>query len=229
MKRPAWLTGWGGLFLVVGLLVQLIAYLLAPTTPLALLSGMLGICSVVLCSQGNIWTFLFGFGQILTYAWLCWQERFYAGIAMNTFYFVSQFVGLWTWSQRRTADSEQSAGSIATRRLSPAIFVSITLISIALSVLTGWLLCRYTDDSQPWLDAFTTVPAIAAQILLVLAYREQWFYWLAIDIAYLALWMRADNWSMVMQYAFWCINCIYGLLSWNRHIAAPDSTPQDHS
>ena len=94
------------------------------------------------------------------------------------------------------------------------LLISMTLL--LLSLLTGWLLHRFTDDPQPYLDAFTTVPAILAQILMVLAFREQWYLWLFVDILATVMWLRAGNYCMAAQYAFWCINCIYGLRQWKR-------------
>ena len=219
--------------LVTGIAVQVVTFVLLPDNPWSLVSGVLGICSVVLCSQGNILTFFFGFGQILTYTYLCYLERFYAGIAMNAFYFITQIYGIYAWRKRlihkETSDtlSDTSAGSpqsataeIRTRRLSVKTVSVLLVLVIAVSWLTGWLLSRYTDDTQPYLDAFTTVPAIAAQILMVLAYREQWYLWLFIDVLYVLLWLRADNYCMTAQYVFWCINCIYGFLHWSRNTKA---------
>jgi len=209
------------IFLATGLLVQVVAYWWMPDNPWSLVSGLLGICSVVLCSQGNILTFIFGFGQILTYTYLCWLERFYAGIAMNAFYFASQIYGLWYWRRLASSDTSSLNTELTTfHSLRWPWLVALTLVLVGLSLLTGWLLSLYTDDTQPYLDAFTTVPAIAAQILMVLAFREHWFIWLTIDILYVVLWARAGNYCMLMQYAFWCINCVYGFTRWSRSLPA---------
>jgi len=209
------------IFLATGLLVQVVAYWWMPDNPWSLVSGLLGICSVVLCSQGNILTFIFGFGQILTYTYLCWLERFYAGIAMNAFYFASQIYGLWYWRRLASSDTSSLNTELTTfHSLRWPWLVALTVVLVGLSLLTGWLLSLYTDDTQPYLDAFTTVPAIAAQILMVLAFREHWFIWLTIDILYVVLWARAGNYCMLMQYAFWCINCVYGFTRWSRSLPA---------
>lgn len=199
--------------LTTGIAVQIITFILVPDTPWSLVSGLFGICSVVLCSQGNIFTFFFGFGQILTYTYLCYLERFYAGIAMNVFYFCTQIYGIYAWRKRLATTAK-----IHTRSLSPRAISVLSLCVVAVSALTGWLLSRYTDDTQPYLDAFTTVPAIAAQVLMILAYREQWYLWLFIDALYVIMWLRADNYCMTAQYLFWCINCIYGFIHWTRSI-----------
>ena len=201
------------IFLATGLLMQPVAYFWAPDNPWSLVSGLLGVCSVILCSRGNILTFAFGFGQIITYTYLCWLERFYAGIAMNLFYFGSQIYGIYLWRQRM-CNAQQA--TLPTRRLTVKASVCIVAAVVALSLLTGRLLDLYTDDTQPYLDALTTVPAIAAQILMVSAYREQWFFWIIEDICSLIMFIVLGNWIMVAQYLFWTINCIYGWLKWTK-------------
>ena len=200
------------IFLATGVLVQVVTFCLMPHSPWALVSGMLGICSVVLGAQGNILTFVFGFAQVATYTYLCCIERFYAEIAINIYYFFTMIYGVYCWRKRLSDHPLQ----VQTRRLSHNIFPFIGVVIVLLSVLTGWLLQRYTDDPQPYLDAFTTIPAIAAQILMVMAYREQWYLWLMVDLLALVMWLRAENYCMAAQYAFWCANCVYGYIQWTK-------------
>ena len=210
--KGASLSTW--IFLVLGVGVQLAAYSFMPHTVLALISGILGICSVVLSAQGNILTFVFGFAQVATYTYICFVERFYAEIAINVYYFFTMFYGVYCWRKRLSDNSLL----VQTRRLSRNVFPILSVAIVLLSVLTGWILQRYTDDPQPYLDAFTTVPAIAAQILMVMAYREQWYLWLIVDLLALVMWLRAENYCMAAQYAFWCANCVYGYIQWTRSI-----------
>ena len=201
-----------GFFLVVGIAVQCITSTLMPDNPWSLVSGLLGICSVVLGAQGNILTFVFGFAQVGTYTYLCIIERFYAEIALNIFYFITMMYGVYVWRKRLTNDSLQ----IQTRTLSNKLAPLLVLGVVFLSLVTGWCLNRYTDDPQPYLDAFTTVPAIVAQILMVLAFREQWYIWMLVDVLAFVMWLRAGNYCMAAQYLFWCANCVYGYVQWTR-------------
>jgi nicotinamide mononucleotide transporter len=189
-----------------------------PDTPWSLISGLLGICSVVLSAQGNILTFVFGFGQVATYTYLCVREQFYAEIALNIYYFVTMIYGVYVWKKRLQTDSSLQ---IQTRQLRgkslPLLLLSVT----AFSVLVGWFLQAYTDDPQPYLDAFTTVPALVAQILMILAYREQWYIWMMVDVLALVMWLRAGNYCMAAQYFFWCANCVYGYVQWTRCAERP--------
>ena len=70
-------------------------------------------------------------------------------------------------------------------------------------------------NTQPMMDSLTTVPAIAAQTLYMLRYREQWIYWLIIDIASIVMWSIAENYCVVAQYVFWTLNCVYGYYLWS--------------
>lgn len=202
------------LFLVTGLLVQIITFCAVPHNPWAMVSGMLGICSVVLGAKGNILTFFFGFAQVGTYTYLCCVEHFYAEIAINIYYFFTMIYGVYCWRRRL----KNSTLQVQTRRLSRRIFPLLTVAIVVLSIFVGWLLSRYTDDPQPYLDAMNTVPAIAAQILMVMAYREQWYLWLMVDVLALVMWVRAENYCMAAQYAFWCANCVYGYIQWTKSL-----------
>ena len=209
LRRTTWI------FLILGVLVQVVTfYVLPEDNPWSLVSGVLGICSVVLGAQGNILSFVFGFAQVATYTYLCCIERFYAEIAMNIYYFITMIYGVYCWRKRLTSNSMQ----LQTRRLSAKTLPWIIVAIIILSVLVGWLLGRYTDDPQPYMDAFTTVPAIAAQLLMVLAYREQWYLWLVVDLLAVVMWLRAENYCMAAQYAFWCANCVYGYIQWTKFL-----------
>ena len=208
-------------FMLVGFAVQIITFIIAKDTVVSLVCGMLGICSVILCSQGNILTFAFGFAQILTYSYICYTEQLYGTLAVNAYYFITQIYGIYVWRKRLKDNQKDLADSVPTRRLS-ARTIAIMACAIALvSYLAGLFLAKFTDDSQPYLDACTTIPAFVAQVLMILAYREQWYLWFLIDVLYVVLWARAGEYCLLAQHVFWCVNCIYGYIHWTKKLQAP--------
>jgi len=213
------MSTFGKAFLALGLLVQVIAYLVAPSHPISLISGMLGIVSVVLTSQGNIKTFFFGIAQIVTYMVLLWMNQLWAGLAINVFYLLSQLYGIWAWRRNIKAGSTAETSTdqyIHPKRLSPTALCGVVVLTLIASLTTGWLLSLYSNDSQPYLDALTTVPGITATLLTLSVYREGWWVWLCVHTGFIILWTVAGNWSMVAQYVFWWVNCIYGMRQWQR-------------
>ncbi|MBQ7631738.1 MAG: nicotinamide mononucleotide transporter [Paludibacteraceae bacterium] len=223
-------------FLACGLFIQIATFIIAsthlspldpPLSIISLISGLLGICSVCLTAQGNILTFVFGFAQVITYTYLCWEQRFYGEIAINAYYFVTMIYGVHVWRGRMKVKGERTKVKGERTKVkgdrfevSPRSLKVVTLILIGVgTVFFSWLggvgLAAWTDDTQPYLDAFTTVPALVAQVLMILVYREHWFIWLAVDMLSVVLWLRAGDYCMVAQYAFWCANCLYGLKRWS--------------
>ena len=204
-------------FLALGLIIQVLTYYVSLSTfniqlsTISLISGLLGVCSVCLCSQGNILTYVFGFAQVITYTYLCWTQRFYGEMAINVYYFGTMIYGVFVWTKGVKSPESRL---ITPRKLTWQKMLLIAAATLVGSWLVGLSLASWTDDTQPYLDAFTTVPALVAQVLMILVYREHWFIWLAVDILSVILWIRAGDYCMTAQYAFWCANCLYGLHRW---------------
>ena len=45
-----------------------------------------------------------------------------------------------------------------------------------------------------------------------------------VDILAIVMWLRAENYCMAAQYAFWCVNCVYGYIQWTKLLAQTKST-----
>lgn len=201
----------GTIFLVVGLILQVVTYILSGDEFLSFVSGLCGVISVVLCSQRKMMFYLFGFVQLFTYVWLCYNQHLWAEIAENAFYFITMLYGLFHWYVNYN-DSEKQ---VETRNLS-GVGSSSVFLSMIVFTMFLYAALRETNDTQPFMDAVTTVPAFIAQTLMILRYRESWIYWFIIDIGSIIMWAVADNWCMVAQFVFWTANCLYGFLNWKK-------------
>ena len=189
-----------------GLLIQAAVYVITNGTLLSLISGMCGVISVVLCSQRKIHFYTFGFIQLFTYVYLCWEQKLYAEIIENLFYFVTMLYGIYEWNNYLSCDR------IETKSLGNNWYI---VLGVTICTCGGlWSILLNTDDSQPFMDSITTVPAFVAQILMILRYKESWYYWLTIDLGSIIMWGIAGDWCMVAQFVFWSVNCIYGLRKW---------------
>lgn len=209
------------IFLTIGLIVQVVTFFVSNATAISLICGSLGICSVILCSQGHILTYAFGFAQIATYSYICYTEHLYGTLAVNAYYFLTQIYGVYIWHKRLKDNNKDISDSVPTRALSTSFIIIMAVGIVLCSFLVGMFLARFTDDSQPYLDAWTTVPALVAQVLMILAYREQWYIWFLIDVLYVVLWARAGDYCLLAQHLFWCVNCVYGYIHWSKTLQQP--------
>lgn len=198
------------LFMLIGIFLQLIAWYITKNSLISLISGVTGIISVILCSQRKISFYFFGFIQLGTYMYLALQQRFYGELIENIFYIITMLIGIVVWLKNYNTEEQ----IVESKRLSDRLFYIICSIMVFICVLFGYYMKYFTDNTQPFMDSFSTVPAFIAQTLLMLRYREQWIFWIIIDVVSIFMWMFADNWIMVIQFIFWTMNCIYGYRKW---------------
>ena len=199
--RNAWI------FLAFGLLLQTLVYTVSNDSTLSFISGLLGVFAVVLCSQRKVISYVFGIAQLLTFLVIVWQNNLYAKVAENVFYLLTMVIGIFIWKNNYKEEQVQS------RKLSITHLALILAGTTLLSAGVGYIL-TFTNDAHPYIDAFTTIPAFVAQILMITRYREQWIFWFLIDVGCIGLWLVVGNYCMVAQYLFWTANCIYGYLKW---------------
>lgn len=198
------------LFMLIGIFLQLIAWYITKDSLISLISGVTGIISVILCSQRKISFYFFGFIQLGTYMYLAWQQRFYGELIENVFYIITMLIGIVVWLKNYNTEEQ----IVESKRLSDRLFYIICSIMVFICILFSYYMKYFTDNTQPFMDSFSTVPAFIAQTLLMLRYREQWIFWIIIDVVSIFMWMFADNWIMVIQFIFWTMNCIYGYRKW---------------
>lgn len=202
------------LFMVVMLLVQIIVFCIVPDSPLGIVAGISGVISVVLCAKGKISFYFIGFVQTISYLFLAWQNCFYGEAMENIFYLVTMIWGIFVWKKNSTVDDKGSA-HVEALKFTPKMWTLSILGTVICTIAMGYWLTTI-GSHQAYTDAATNILAIFAQILMVKRYREQWIWWLVIDVLCIKLWFVAGNWSMVAMYIAWTINCIYGWYNWSK-------------
>lgn len=202
------------LFMIAMLLVQIIVFIIVPDSLLSIIAGISGVISVVLCAKGKISFYFIGFVQTFTYLALAWQNKFYGEVIENVFYLVTMVWGIFIWKKNSTVDDNGSA-HVDALKFTPLQWILSVIISVICTIAMGYWLTTI-GSNQAYTDAATNVLAIFAQFLMIKRYREQWLWWLVINLICIKLWFVAGNWSMVAMYVAWTINCIYGWINWSK-------------
>lgn len=202
------------LFLIGMLLLQIVVFIINPDSLIGIISGISGVISVVLCAKGKISFYYIGFIQTISYLFLAWDNKFYGEVIENVFYLVTMIWGIFIWNKYLTKTEDGSTQIIAKKFTILQWILSIIGTIIATVIMGYWL--NSIGSHQAYTDAATNVFAIFAQILMIKRYKEQWIWWLLIDILCIKMWFVAGNWSMVAMYIAWTINCIYGWYNWTK-------------
>lgn len=204
-------------FLLSMLALQIIVFALVPDSPLSIVAGVSGVISVVLCAKCKISFYFIGFVQTISYLFLAWQNRFYGEVIENIFYLVTMGWGIWVWKKNMITD-EDGGQQVEAKRFTFAQWILSVILTVLATCAVGYWL-ESIGSAQAYTDAATNVLAIFAQLLMVRRYREQWIWWLVIDLLCIKLWFVAGNWSMVAMYIAWTVNCVYGWVNWTKQKA----------
>ena len=217
--KEEFLSGWKPFevaWVVIFLAAQIIAYVLMPDSPLGMISGIAGILCVVFVSKGKISNYFFGLIFAYTYFYVSWGSNFLG--EMNTALYVyipSQFIGYFMWKQNMQNDN--GSESVVAKALTPKGW-AILLVSVAIGTLCFVQALKAAGGSSTGLDGLTTIITVAAQLLMILRYREQWLLWIVLNVLSILLWKGQP--AMYLMYSAYLLNSLYGYYNWTKLIKA---------
>ena len=203
---------------------------------LAAFGSVMGVVNTVMSANGNILTFVFGFIDVLIGTIVYLDNGIMGTFALHAFYFLPmQFVGFWQWSKRGAKLRTGGDGPrLKARRLTGRQWIWLT-VGIIIGIAALYLLLLYVDGAKLdagriesidkpkiLLDAVVMVLNIVGQVLMSLAFMEQWFIWILVNVSSISLWSVAvvsgagsgNAAVMLIKYVFYLLNSLNGLRIW---------------
>ena len=193
---------------------------------IAALGSLAGVLANVLSANGRILTFLFGLIDVTVYGAMCLTGAKYGNAALHLLYFLPmQVVGFVQWKGRGAGEGQQ----VRARRLDSRKWLVFGAVFMA-GLVAAYFILAALDKTEAagavkWLvlmDALSMMCNILGQLLLSTAYMEQWFFWIGVNIASVAMWVltlrRTPDSSYalvyVVKYSFYLLNSLNGLRIW---------------
>lgn len=192
------------------------------------IGSLMGVLSSVCSANGKIITFLFGLIDVSLYAVACFYGHKFGNAFLHVLYFVPmQFVGFWQWKKR---GNDKSGSSVKARRLSPkqwAMYMAFFMVGATVAYLVLARFDKAAADSfirmAVLLDVLPLMCNIIGQLLMSMAYMDQWFFWIGVNVTSILMWSTtlkgsADSYALiyVIKYSFYLINSLNGLRIWLR-------------
>jgi nicotinamide mononucleotide transporter len=174
------------------------------------LSAMiLALAYLLLAVRQIIWCWLAAFVSTLIYSGVFLQAQLFMDAALQVFYALMAIYG---WSQWRHGGHADSALRISKR---PMQWHGITLAVIVLtSLVSGFLLSRYTNAAFPYLDSFTTWASVIATWMVARKVLENWIYWIAIDSVSVYLYVHRGLYLTVILFILYVMIAVAGWQIW---------------
>jgi nicotinamide mononucleotide transporter len=174
-----------------------------------------GVAAVWLTIRERPWCWPVGLVNVALFAFLFWRNRIYAAAGLQVVYAALAVYGWHAW-RHGGADH----GALRVSRAPRAALLTLGTAALVAAALLGLGLRRYTDAALPLSDAATTSFSLAAQAMQTRKWIENWVVWLAVDAAYVTMYVSQALYLTAALYAAFFVLAILGLRAWRRSLAA---------
>ena len=166
---------------------------------------------LILAVKQNILCWIAGIISSVLYFFIMQKAGLYMEAYLQVFYVV---MGIYGWSQWSASNASNPSFIVNTwSKYQHMIAISIIL---ALSLLSGFLLERYTDAALPFLDALVSWGAVVATYMVAKKLLENWIYWFVIDATSIFLFIERGLWLSAVLFATYLVIIFFGYQSWNK-------------
>ena len=181
-----------------------------------LLGTIVGLLYLWLEYRASIYLWVASVVMPAIYLVIYYDAGLYADFGINIYYLIIAIYGWAAWRYgfsigRGSEGRELPISHTPARRWLPLAGVtSIVFVAIA------WVLINLTDSSVPYADAFTTALSVVGMWMLARKYIEQWWVWLVVDVASVALYIYKDLYFTAALYALYAVVAVFGYRKWKK-------------
>lgn len=183
-------------------------------------AAVTGVACVVLTGKGKLSSYIFGIINVLFYAYIAYNAKYYGEVMLNMLYYLPMnFVGWYAWYKHM----DEETGEVEKKRMSLRNSVIVFLATGIAIFIYGFVL-RAMGGNLPFVDSMSTVVSVVAQILCIKRYVEQWILWIVVDIVTVIMWIAAfftggESVATLLMWSIYLINAIIMFIKWNKEAA----------
>ena len=148
------------------------------------------------------------------------RQGLYGSFALNTYYLITSFIGIWQWSKdkRKLGEADGVAAdkdTVHLNRLTIKVMLVSTVVLVAGTLGLAQIMTIF-ENPMSYMDSFIAVLSALATWWLVRAYIEQWWLWMVADMMSTLLCASQGLWWMTALYGVYAASAIYGYIHWKR-------------
>lgn len=173
-----------------------------------------GIVSVWLSVREHVVSWPTAIVSVSLYFFVFKDARLYADMGLQVFYAAISAYGWYHWLYGGK-DRSALTVSLTPRR----VWLGLPVAWIIGTLSLGTLLHRTTNAALPYVDSSLTVGSLLAQWMMTRKYVENWAIWVALDVAYVVVFLNRDLKLTAFLYVVYGILAWRGLVEWRRSLA----------
>lgn len=182
---------------------------MTPPDPVEIVAAVTGLLCVWLTTRQSIWCWPTGLVNVILFAYIFWQKKFYSDVILQVVFVGLQVYG---WIHWRYGGKDHAALSVI--RLHPAVAVAWSVAIAACTFTWGYGMASFTDAALPYWDAGIAVASLVAQYLMTRKYIENWVVWMAVDVVFVGMCAVRGLYLTAGLYVVYFVLCVLGLVSW---------------
>lgn len=167
------------------------------------------IAYVILIAKKFIIAWLFAFVGAVLFVYLCYVGNLYIEALLQLFYVIMAIVGWLSWKKDTSDKIIIKTWKVNTHLLN-------IVISGMVSLILGYIFDNYTNQANPYMDAFTTCYSLSATFMVAQKILENWIYWIVIDFVSIFLYAQRDYNLTAVQYVLFTILAVFGFMAWRK-------------
>ena len=211
------ITGWKAfdiIWLLIATAVILGLSVYWKDTWISLIAALTGVWCVILTGKGKRSSFIFGLINVIFYAIVAFQAKYYGEVMLNVLYYLPMnFVGWFAWKKHMNDE----IGEVVKTRL--PFKKSLVVYALTAVAIFGYgVILKSLGGNLPFIDSMSTVISIVAQILSVKRLTEQWVLWIVVDVVTVVMWAVhfARGGETIATLAMWSIYLINAFIMFWR-------------
>ena len=184
-------------------------------TALEIFAAAITVLSIWLAARENVWYYPTGIISVILYSWIYAQARLYAEAGLQAVWFALMIYGWYQWLYGGDHQSQ-----LRVSRTPRGAWAALVFGGVMMSLLIAFVQHRFTDNPAPLVDSTIAAFSIIAQAMTAKKWIESWLFWVAINVAAVALYIDRTLYPTAVLYAILFILGIKGYFEWRRSLAS---------
>ena len=187
---------------------------------MGIISATTGAACVVCTGKGKLSAYIFGTVNVVLYAIIAFQAKYYGEVMLNAlYYFPMEFYGFYVWNKHMNAETHE----VEKKRMNARGRMILLLAAAAGTAGYGFVL-KAMGGALPFVDSLSTVASVAAMIISVKMYMEQWIIWIVVDVVTVVMWAAAfargnESAATLLMWIVYLGNAVIMYFKWRKEAA----------
>lgn len=172
-----------------------------------------GLICVWFTVKQNILCWPTGLIQVLLYIVIFYAVKLYSDVGLQIIYVFMQIYGWYHWLH-----GGPHRAALPVSSLDMSVFVIWMLVGIAGTTGLGYFMHTNTDAAAPYPDAFVAIISLIAQWLMSRKNLESWYFWIAVDVVAIAVYLYKDLYLTAGLYCVFLVLACMGYALWKKSL-----------